>query len=566
MFSDDSLGALAIDTTPANPGHRASLGLQRPTQGLLLSVASLAGITILLAYFVVRNLVLFGTGYTALDRCSALLLLLSEVYVSIQGVGYYRQVMVALGKENIARSTRLAKHALPPVAVYIATYNEPEDVIDATVNAVSLMDYPNLAIYVNCDHQSAQQATMVAAIAARHGVHCIHRVPNHGFKAGGINVFLERLGRDLPAADYLCIFDADSLPMPSFLREVLPYFEHDPRIAYVQAPQSYGNREDSLVADAAGHQQATFAEYISEGKQQSEAMFYCGTNVVFRVAALRDIGGLLINSITEDFNTSIKLHSRGWKSHYCNSAYVTGMGPTTLSAYWTQQGRWALGNLESFRMSLSNIFWRPGLTLVQRWEYFLSGTYFFVGWNTFIAMLCPALFLLFGIRPLIISPLVYVVAYIPHFLLSNWFFFVSMGQRGFRPRILFLAQCLTFVSFPVFMAAAISALLKKKKAFAVTPKGAGQVLPLRALWPQIGMVTLLLAAIGAGIAKIIAHQDLSVLVNMAWCAYHVAMLGTLWLFNQPEHVTELVPLLAEAGASPEEMIAEKCQHALPGIV
>jgi len=534
MFSEDSLGPVVIETTSASPAQRTGKqGNGNKHSGLLVSVLGLASVTLLLFYFIIRNLALLDTAYRPLDRVASILLLLSEVYISIQGIGYYIQVSQSLRTTNIARDNCLAKLAMPTVAVYIATYNEPASVIEETAMAVSLLCYPNLAIYLNCDHQSAEQAAVVAAIAERHHLHFLHRVPNTGYKAGGINAMIERIGYDLPDADFLCIFDADSIPLPTFLSEIVPYFNRDPQIAYVQAPQHYGNRDASLVADASGHQQATFAQFISEGKQQSEAMFYCGANVVFRVDALRDIGGLLIESITEDFNTSIKLHARGWKSHYCNTAYVTGMGPTTLQAYWTQQSRWALGNLESFRMSFGAIFWKPGLKLLQRWEYFLSGTYFLVGWNTFLSILLPCLFLLFGIRPLIMSPIIYIVAYLPHFAVSNCFFFITMGQRGFRPRVLFLAQCLTFITFPVFMSAAVAAALRRKEAFAVTPKGSGETaLPWSAFLPHITMMTLLVIAIMAGSIQFVATQNLSVLVNIAWCAYHLALLSTFVLFNQ----------------------------------
>ncbi len=548
LFSDRSVGAVMVDTRDPSFGaldaHSAHRRWRRHT--LLLLAGALSGASVMLLYLIVRNLALFGAGYGPVDRFFGTLLLFSEIYVAIQGLGYYVQVAQSSRAPNVARQTRLAPIDQPAVAIYIATYDESEDLIEETVAAVSLLDYPNKRVYVNCDHQSEEQAAMVATIARRHQVGFMHRVPNTGYKAGGINAFVRRLGRDLPAAELLCIFDADSVPVPTFLREVTHYFEEDPRLAIVQAPQSYGNRAASLVADAAGHQQAVFGHYISEGKQQSEAMFFCGTNGIFRVDALRDIGGLVTASVTEDFATSLKLHARGWRSQYCNSAYVTGMGPTTLGAYWTQQSRWALGNLESFFMSARSIFFQRGFTPLQRWEYFLTGSYYFVGWNTFIAMICPAVFLLFGVRPLLMSPWLYALAYLPHFVLSNWFFFMTMGHRGFRPRVLFLAQCLTVASFPVYMASATAALLRRKQAFAVTPKGMGAALPWRALAPQIAMLAVLMAAVVAGIARLVLARDLSIVINIVWCLYHGAMLATLPLFNTPAHEGEAESLLGQA--------------------
>lgn len=546
-FSDRSLGPVVIATTSPYAAHDPDDELQHGPWITWMCYGML-GFSVLLFAYIVRNLTLFNAGYTPLDRGLSLLLLLSEIYVTVHGVGYYLQVIQTSRIVNVARRTKLAKLDMPNVAIYIATYNEPIAIIEETIVAVSLLDYPAKQIYVNCDHQSQEQANAIAAIAQRHGVEFIHRVPNTGFKAGGINAFLLRLGQDLPEAQLFCIFDADSVPMPTFLREVVPYFETDMRLAFVQAPQHYGNSDASLVVAAAANQQATFAHYISEGKQHSEAMFFCGTNVVFRIAALRDIGGLITTSITEDFATSLKLHARGWRSQYCNSAYVCGMGPTTLQAYWTQQGRWALGNIESFLAAIPDILLRRGFTVAQRWEYLLTGTYYFVGWNVFISLIGPVAFLLLGMRPLMLSPIVYVAAYLPHVLVANWFFFLTMGKRGFRPRILFLSQCLTFSSFPIFMSAATAALLHRKRPFAVTPKGKGETLPWTAFLWQIGMVLLLIAAISAGVVRLMFVRDLSVVINILWCVYHLTLLSRIFQFNQPEQDVaardSLLPLVA----------------------
>jgi cellulose synthase (UDP-forming) len=536
-FSEESLGRVLVETAPSHytwvqqtqgaeaHGRRASLALVD---------ATMLGISTLLFCFIVRNLAVFASGYTVLDRLSSILLLLSEVYVTAQGAGYFLNLIHASRAPNIARQTRLARLNAPPVAIYIATYNESAAIIEETVTAVTLLDYPNKAVYLNCDHQSPEQAALVADIARRHGVHFIHRTPNTGFKAGGINAFINRLGRDLPAADLLCILDADSVPTPTFLREMVPYLQDDPRLAFVQAPQYYGNGAASPVAAASATQQSVFANFISEGKQESDAMFFCGTNVVFRLAALRDIGGLRTDSVTEDYATSMLLHRRGWRSQYCNAAYVAGVGPTDLGAYWTQQSRWSVGNLESCRAALPQILFGRGFSFPQRWEYLLSGTYYLVGVNTVVTMIAPTLYLLFNIRPLLMSPIVYVIAYLPNVILANWFYFATMAQRGFTTRQLFRAQCLTFITFPVFVGSAVAALLGRKRAFAVTPKGAGATLPLHAFWPHIALGLVMVAAMVVGLVRFAHELNLALIVNMLWCAYHLNLLTAVRHFNRPE--------------------------------
>ncbi len=554
-FSDASLGAVAVATTEQHHDKIATQGkhsLFAGPAGMLAVTFALMGSSIALFIWVTIHLTLWLPGYNRFDRAASLLLLLSEIYVLVQTIGYYIQTVQAVRTTNVARETRLALLHQPAVAIYLATYDEPEAVIEESVTAITMLDYPNKQIYLNCDHPASEQAAMIERIARRHGVNFVHRVPNTGYKAGGINAFIDRLGRDLPDAELFCIFDADSCPIPTFLREFVLHFVEDARLAFVQAPQHYGNTDASPVAEAAAIQQATFAHYISEGKQESGAMFYCGTNVVFRVEALRDIGGLVTDSVTEDFATSMKLHARGWRSQYCNTAYVTGMGPATLHAYWTQQGRWALGNVESFCRALPSILCKRGFTLMQRWEYFLTGTYYFVGCNAVIAMLCPALFLLGIAHPLIISPYLYLLAFVPHVMAANWFFWFMMGRRSYRPRSLWLSQCLTFVSFPVLASAALAAVLRRRRPFAVTPKGAGTVLSWWQLRWQLGMIALLAIAALDGIIRVALSGDPSVGINMVWCLYHLAMLSTVVYFNRSEH-TIVAPALREE--APEQAIS-----------
>ncbi len=62
-------------------------------------------------------------------------------------------------------------------------------------------------------------------------------------------------------------------------------------------------------------------------------MFCCGTNVVFRRAALDDAGGFPQDSLTEDFELSIRLHERGWRSPLRSRGARAGLGPEDMASY-----------------------------------------------------------------------------------------------------------------------------------------------------------------------------------------------------------------------------------------
>ena len=135
---------------------------------------------------------------------------------------------------------------------------------------------------------------------------------------------------------------ATTCPHPDLLIKTLPEFADD-TVAYVQTPQYYANAASSRVAAASWSQQALFFGPIARGKDAHEAMFCCGTNVVFRRRALEAVGGFPAGSLTEDFAISLELHERGWRSVYVPEVLASGLGPEDLASYVSQQHRWARG-------------------------------------------------------------------------------------------------------------------------------------------------------------------------------------------------------------------------------
>ena len=121
----------------------------------------------------------------------------------------------------------------------------------------------------------------------------------------------------------------------------------------MQTPQYYANGDASRIAAASWAQQALFFGAIARGKDGLDAMFCCGTNVLFRRAALESVGGFPTNSLTEDFELSIRLHERGWRSRRtCRRCSRAGSGRRTWPPTSSQQQRWARGCLSGLPRAL----------------------------------------------------------------------------------------------------------------------------------------------------------------------------------------------------------------------
>ena len=173
--------------------------------------------------------------------------------------------------------------------------------------------------------------------------------------------------------------------------------------------------------------------------------------------------------------------------------------------------------------------------MVHWWEYVLSSTWYLVGWAHFLLAICPIAFLLFDVRPLVLDPILYVVAFVPYLSFNTLFFFSSMKKRGYSTKWIWLGQALTFITFSIFVIAAISALAGKKITFSVTPKGKtpGARIPFTKLWSQLVMLALCLTSIVVGGVRLFSLIDYAVIANTIWVTYNFVQLSALFFFNKP---------------------------------
>ena len=522
-----------------------------------LAVAALITIFFGVTYLMARTIIYMSYTGTWYEKALGTLLLGAEFFILVHGAGYSLQLLRVSGKHDKTQAPPPLPADPPPVAVVVSAYREPLDVLEKTLVSFYNLTYPNKHIYLLDDTRydreppEAGYREQVEALAQRAGVGLFRR-KWHAAKAGMLNDFLDfTAGRDRPdfeftgasgekrpvAFKYLAVFDADQTPFPDFLQDLAARMEAEPGLAFIQTPQYYTNFRKNRVARAAGLQQAVFYEFICEGKATKEAMFCCGTNVIFRREALEDVGGLEEQSVTEDFVTSLKLHERGWRSAYSSKVQAFGLGPEDLGGYLKQQFRWALGTIGMFRTLPGKFLRRPGmLSPVQWWEYLLSSTYYFIGWAFLVLVICPIVFLVLNIPSYFAYPHLFALFFLPYISITLSVFFFSLRGRNYSPKDIMLGQLLVAAAFPVYLKASVFALLNIRGSFVVTPKGSSRALPLTSLWAQTGLASINIAAIVWGVHRLLYEQPpfWGIMVNIIWCSYHFAILSSVLYLNNPE--------------------------------
>jgi cellulose synthase (UDP-forming) len=507
-----------------------------------------AAVTCITAYLSVRIWTVVSGDYPLADRLMGIVLLAADIFLCVHSIGFVSSVVKA---RRQLPPPLFARYSTAPVAVIVASFNESAEVLEPTIASAVAMDYPAMRVYLLDDSTRPECYEGTIRLAEKYAVTLVHRTNRVGYKAGALNDLIPRLSET-----YIAILDADQLASESWLKEVVPYLEDDPRVAFVQLPQVYVNSE-FRVARVTSYQQGVFYEYIGEGKSPSNAMFCCGSNVVLRRSALLSVGTEISGrlqffdetSVTEDFATSLKLHVAGWRSLYLNRRSIVGMGPETLAAYFTQHTRWASGTLGVGLKALRILLRRPStLTPGQWWEYFLSCSYYLMGLVNFAFIVTPIACIAFGVRPLWGHGRLYLYAYLPYVGFALQFFLLSMRSRGYPPGGMWLATALTFSTFWIYIKAATVAFFGLKRGFGVTPKGVGGSIPVLSMPVELAMCLASLTAAVVGLFEtVFLDRDIGHLVNVLWAGYQGAVLAMLFLyFNRPVSIAEPVSLFERA--------------------
>jgi len=258
---------------------------------------------------------------------------------------------------------------LPVVTVQLPLYNE-RTVAARLIRAVGRLDYPRerLEIQVLDDSTDETRAIVdreVEALCARGLDAVVLRRPERvGFKAGALDHGMGRAKGEL-----LCVFDADFLPEPGFLADLVSRFD-EPDVGMVQARWEHVNRDASLLTRA----QSTLLDghFVIEHKVRADGGLFFnfnGTAGIWRRAAIESAGGWQHDTLTEDLDLSYRAQLAGWRFVYAPLVAAPAEVPPDISSFKSQQHRWAKGSVQvarklGWRILRADVPWRVKLEAV----------------------------------------------------------------------------------------------------------------------------------------------------------------------------------------------------------
>jgi cellulose synthase/poly-beta-1,6-N-acetylglucosamine synthase-like glycosyltransferase len=267
----------------------------------------------------------------------------------------------------------------PFVSIHIATYNE-KGVVGRLLEACARLNYTNYEVILVDDSTDGSMEVLEPWKQVERFT-IIHRDTRDGFKGGALSYALRAMD---PRTEFVAIFDADAVPFPDVLRDLLYHFytSGNPRprpIPEVGAVQSYQwhilNKSESWLTAAVRTEYA--GSYMIERPFQQvlgSMKMIAGTAYMIRAGLLRELGWG--RSLTEDWELTLRLYAKGFKVVYTPYAETPAECVATFGRLARQRMRWAEGHSYNVNKWFLTILRSPRLSLLEKAEFIYYGLYY----------------------------------------------------------------------------------------------------------------------------------------------------------------------------------------------
>ncbi|MBX5137032.1 glycosyltransferase [Rhizobium lentis] len=414
-------------------------------------------------------------------------------------------ILIFLDARTIGSRARLPEGRVAMVVTKAPS--EPFAVVRATLQAMLDQTGVEFDVWLADEDPSAETRRWCAEhgvlISTRKGVAEYHRTTwprRTRCKEGNLAYFYDHFG--YARYDFVAQFDADHVPTPTYLREVLRPFA-DPAVGYVSAPSICdANAATSWVARGRLYAEASLHGSLQTGYNHGWAPLCIGSHYAVRTSALRQIGGLG-PELAEDHSTTLMMNAGGWRGVHAIDAIAHGDGPANFVDLAVQEFQWSRSLvtilLQYSRRYVINLPWRLKFQFVfsQLWYPLFSAV-------MAVMFLLPVAALLTGQVFVNVTYPDFLLHFAPLSIVLMLFAFFWRATGTFRPHdaTLFGWEGLAFIflRWPWSLAGSMAAIRDHFSGsfvdFRITPKGRQQQqsLPLRVVAPYIALAGLCAAA------------------------------------------------------------------------
>lgn len=258
-------------------------------------------------------------------------------------------------RKNKKRQPLFSSDVLPYVTIQLPVYNE-KYVVDECLNNIIQLHYPydRLQIQVLDDSTDETSGYIDQALPRFRNIgidiEVIRREVRKDYKAGALQNAMATCKGNL-----IAIFDADFRPAPSFLLEMIPYFE-DANVGLVQAKWTHLNKDENFLTRIQSILLDTYFTVEQEGRYNAGYfMNFCGTAGIWRKECIINSGGWDGTVLSEDLDLSYRAQLNGWELIYAPEISVAAELPSVMEAFKVQQFRWTKGIAQTCRKTIQQI-------------------------------------------------------------------------------------------------------------------------------------------------------------------------------------------------------------------
>ncbi len=249
----------------------------------------------------------------------------------------------------------------PKVSIIIPAHNEESAIVKSIESALKA-DYPNKEIIV-VDDNSEDKTNMLASFYAANGqIKLVHRDYSSGSKAGALNY-----GILFASGDILVTVDADTIIEPNAINLLVAELG-DANVSAVSGNVRILGGDRGARNLLVRLQEYEYFLAFELGRRFSSIigtmMIISGAFGAFRSAEMKALGQYDKDTITEDFDLTLKLRKLRKKLVYNNRAVSWTFCPDTWRVWRNQRIRWTKGEAETL-WKHRNVFRTRGFDFVS---------------------------------------------------------------------------------------------------------------------------------------------------------------------------------------------------------
>jgi cellulose synthase/poly-beta-1,6-N-acetylglucosamine synthase-like glycosyltransferase len=291
-------------------------------------------------------------------------------------------------------------------------YTVCNDFNEAAAQSCLNQNYENCTVFVLDDSSLADEIEKVNIFYHGNRERCrvIRRPVKNGFKAGNVNYALRNFAKDY---DYFAIIDSDEIIQADFISKLMPFFNGNPKIGFVQANHRYTKNVSLFAEDMSDSIELHWSHFLYPRNRFGFVMFY-GHGAIIRKEAWENVGGFP-EIVSEDIAFTTLIREAGYFGVFQKDVIALESFPSSYSRFIRREIKVAKGTLEFIQIFLNSFVKSKQISLTEKIDLLLSTSSIYL----------PFIFLVYLLSLNVILPIATLMAFPAKYRAASAYLFTS---------------------------------------------------------------------------------------------------------------------------------------------